>query len=129
MLWTLTVTSPDYGAEDYGPYDTKTEALAAVKRIKTKAAQLDDGASRHYSIEAEMPAKSTEVRRLAEKVTGYGVDTIRAKRILDRADWYQYYPTCIPNSRCRSGYEYDGGFADEDDEGYVIVGNEAMTLR
>jgi hypothetical protein len=47
--WYFTVTSEEYGSEEYGGYSSEAEALAGIKRIKAKAAELNDGISRIYS--------------------------------------------------------------------------------
>lgn len=49
MDWYFTVTSDEYGSEEYGPYDSPEEAEAGIARVKDKAAQLADGADREYS--------------------------------------------------------------------------------
>jgi len=47
--WYFTVTSEEYGSEEYGGYSSEIEALAGIERIKAKAAQLNDGIIRSYS--------------------------------------------------------------------------------
>ncbi|KKM75076.1 hypothetical protein LCGC14_1393830 [marine sediment metagenome] len=46
----FTVTSDEYGLEEFGPYDSALEAEKASDRVQAKAEQLDDGVYREYAI-------------------------------------------------------------------------------
>ena len=46
----FTVASDEYGAEDYGPYDSELEALAGINRVKQAVKDLTgDSVKRLYS--------------------------------------------------------------------------------
>jgi len=49
MQWYFTVTSDEFGSEDYGPYDTEQEAQAGIDRVAEKAIELNDDVDRHFT--------------------------------------------------------------------------------
>ena len=51
MSYTLTMTSNEFGPEDFGPYDEMQDALAAQARILKKAEKLKDGIVRSFTIQ------------------------------------------------------------------------------
>lgn len=46
----LRMNSDIYGTEDFGPYDTRRDALAGQRRIEAKAAELADGIKREFEV-------------------------------------------------------------------------------
>jgi len=50
MRYILSMSSEEFGSEDFGPYDTMMDALLAQKSILAKAGQLKDGVKRFFAI-------------------------------------------------------------------------------
>jgi hypothetical protein len=50
MRYILSMSSEEFGSEDFGPYDTMVDALLAQKSILAKAGQLKDGVERFFAI-------------------------------------------------------------------------------
>jgi len=50
MPWYFTVTSDEFGAEDFGPYETKEEAAAGIERVSQQAFAMNDGIERDYTM-------------------------------------------------------------------------------
>lgn len=46
--WYFKVRSEDYGAEEFGPYESEADAEAGIKRVQAKAKALNDGVERWY---------------------------------------------------------------------------------
>ena len=46
----FTVTSDEYGTEEYGSYNSELEAEKGSDRVQAKAEQIDDGVFREYSL-------------------------------------------------------------------------------
>jgi hypothetical protein len=53
MSYTLTMTSDEFGSEDFGPYANMKDALAAQARILKKVEELKDGIVRSFTIQPE----------------------------------------------------------------------------
>ena len=49
-MWYFTMTSKSYGAEEFGPYDTKEDASARVRRIRIRIKLLADATSRKFTL-------------------------------------------------------------------------------
>lgn len=56
--WYFTMLSDVFGEEDFGPYDSKEEAEAAIKSVQEEAARLGNALRRFYSA----PFEKEEVR-------------------------------------------------------------------
>jgi len=46
--WYFSMESDVYGHEEFGPYDTETEAEEGMDRVMAKVAELGDGIERAY---------------------------------------------------------------------------------
>ena len=47
--WYFSVSSPEYGSQEHGPYDSSSDAIKGIKRVKNKARKLKDTILRTYS--------------------------------------------------------------------------------
>ena len=47
-MFTVIMSSDEYGAEEFGPYDSATAAALAIERVTACAALLNDGIARHF---------------------------------------------------------------------------------
>lgn len=50
-MFTVIMSSAEYGAEEFGPYDSATAAALAIERLTASAALLNDGIARQFTIE------------------------------------------------------------------------------
>jgi len=50
MQWYFTISSDEYGSEEFGPYDTKEEAQVGIDRVAEKAIDLNDDVERCFSL-------------------------------------------------------------------------------
>lgn len=49
MSWYFTVSSEEYGSEEYGPYNTEQEAREGIDRIAEAAIEINDDVERHFT--------------------------------------------------------------------------------
>jgi len=64
--------------------------------------------------------RQQRLRLLAGQAAGLRYDSAEANTILDQEDWSQYWPACDSYGLLT------GDIVREDEEGYLIVGEEAM---
>lgn len=50
-MFTVIMSSAEYGAEEFGPYESATAAALAIERLTASAALLNDGIARQFTIE------------------------------------------------------------------------------
>lgn len=53
--WYFTLSSDEYGSEEFGGYDTEQEAQEGIVRVKARAEILSDGITRYYSEPYQKP--------------------------------------------------------------------------
>jgi len=58
----LRMTSELFGTEDFGPYDNRREASAAMERIQARAAEIADGIERWFQVITNREHASSEGR-------------------------------------------------------------------
>jgi hypothetical protein len=51
--YTVTMSSDEFGAEDFGPYDSIEEAAEAVRNLILSAANLRDGIERTFTVDSK----------------------------------------------------------------------------